>query len=279
MQPGTLFNPIAAAQVDTPETGVNAFVNILDNTLWGKFPDGSSVSLVGGVANPLASQAVNTGTANALVYTITGVASYASGDTYYVTVLETNTGAVTININGLGVKNVRYKGVLATVLPASTFTAGSTIALIYDGTQFQFIGTVKGSQVISNFNVTYVEATTRGLATATATIDLLYLPPKANLNAAICRPTVIAAAPALTAAVLAFTNVESALNVFGGNIDNFVAPAADKGGVSRGLTSNADIPYQVGTQTYRMVWTLTTDVWNNTTSGEFNLIVAWSPLN
>lgn len=279
MQPGTLFNPIAASQVDTPETGVNAFVNILDNTLWGKFPDGSSRSIVGGVANPLASQAVNEGTADALVYTIAGVAAYNSGDVYYVTVLETNTGAVTVNINGLGAKNVAYKGILAAALPAATLTAGSTIALIYDGTRFQFIGTVKGNQVISNFNVTYVEAATRGLATATATIDLLFLPPKANLNSAICRPTVIAAAPALTAAVLAFTNVESGLNVFGGTINNFVAPAADKGGVSNGLVNNADIPYQVGTQTYRMVWTLTTDVWNNATSGEFNLIVAWSPLN
>lgn len=47
MQPGTLFNPIAASQVDIPETGVNAFVNIVDGTLWGKFSDGSVAILYG----------------------------------------------------------------------------------------------------------------------------------------------------------------------------------------------------------------------------------------
>lgn len=279
MQPGTLFNPIAASQVDTPETGVNAFINIVDNQLWGKFPDGSSVSLIGAAASSLASQAVNEGTASALEFTISGVAAYVSGDTYYVTVPETNTGAVTVSINGLAVKNVKYKGTIVAAIPASAFYAGSTIALIYDGTQFQWIGTVKGNMVISNFFVQSTEASVLGGVTATATMDLLYLPAKSALYQAICRPSVISAAPALASAVLTFTNLESTLDVFGGSVDAFAVVAFDKGGVSNGLISNTDIPYQSGTQTYRMTWVLTGDTWNHVTTGAFNLIVAWAPLN
>lgn len=279
MQPGVLFDPIAAAQVDTPQVGVNAFINILDNTLWGKFPDGTSYSLVGGVGNPLASQAVNEGTANALVFTISGVASYTTGDTYYVTVLETNTTAVTININALGVKNVKFKGTIAAALAGGEFTAGSTIAVVYDGTQFQFVGTVKGSQVVSNFSVTYVEARAIGLATDTATIDLLYLPAKAALYQAILRPTTAFTGGTTAACDITMTNKESALDVFGGAVDGFAAPAVDKGGVSNGLVSNTDIPYQSGTQIYTVAAVLTGDVWTNVTTGAFNIIVAWAPLN
>ncbi len=278
MQPGTAWAPIDGADVDTPEVGIFTYIDAATLTLWGKFPDGSYQSLTGGTGSQIASQAVNTGTANALAFAITG-AALVSGNIYYVTVNETNTGAVTVTFNALATKAVKYKGTIAAAIPASTFIAGSTIALIYDGTQFQFVGTVKGGLIVSNFNVTYVEAAVLGAGTATATMDLLYLPEKSALMHATCFPRVIAAAPALTAAALTFTNLESGLDVFGGSIDNFVPVAQDKGGVSNGLKSNSDIPYNIGTQTYRMTWVLTTDIWSGVTTGEFNLTFAWAPIS
>ncbi len=278
MQPGTAWAPIDGADVDTPEVGIFTYIDAATLTLWGKFPDGSYQSLTGGTGSQIASQAVNTGTANALAFAITG-AALVSGNTYYVTVNETNTGAVTVTFNALATKAVKYKGTIAAAIPASTFIAGSTIALIYDGTQFQFVGTVKGGLIVSNFNVTYVEAAVLGAGTATATMDLIYLPEKSALMHATLFPRVIAAAPALTAAVLTFTNLESGLNVFGGTVDNFVPVAQDKGGISNGFKSNSDIPYNIGTQTYRMTWVLTTDIWSGVTTGEFNLTFAWAPIS
>jgi hypothetical protein len=72
--------------------------------------------------------------------TITGsltpaLAAYAAGQMFYFVAAGNNTGAVTLNINSLGAKSVTKNG--TTALSAGDIKSGQTVAVIYDGTQFQ----------------------------------------------------------------------------------------------------------------------------------------------
>ncbi len=52
------------------------------------------------------------------------------------------TGACTINVNGLGVKNLMLGDL--TNPPYNVFTAGMVLLIVYDGTQYQIVGTSQG---------------------------------------------------------------------------------------------------------------------------------------
>jgi hypothetical protein len=74
--------------------------------------------------------------------TITGnliptLTAYAAGNTFSFVASGTNTGAVTINIDGLGAKAVTRDGSIA--LFANDITAGKVVTVVYDGTRFQLI--------------------------------------------------------------------------------------------------------------------------------------------
>jgi hypothetical protein len=75
--------------------------------------------------------------------TITGsltpsLGAYATGQMFYFVAAGDNTGAVTLNINSLGAKNVTKNG--TTALTAKDIKSGQTVVVIYDGTRFQMIG-------------------------------------------------------------------------------------------------------------------------------------------
>lgn len=77
--------------------------------------------------------------------TITGsltpsLAAYAAGQMFYFVAAGDNTGAVTLNINSLGAKNVTKNG--TTALSAGEIKSGQTVAVIYDGTRFQMVNPV-----------------------------------------------------------------------------------------------------------------------------------------
>ena len=62
--------------------------------------------------------------------------TYAAGQTFnFVSVGANTTGTVTLNINGIGAKNITKNG--ATPLSAGDISSGQMISVIYDGTQFQ----------------------------------------------------------------------------------------------------------------------------------------------
>lgn len=63
------------------------------------------------------------------------VAAYKAGQVFNFIAAGANTGAVTVNINGLGAKNLLKSGTLA--LDAGDIAANQVITIIYDGTQFQ----------------------------------------------------------------------------------------------------------------------------------------------
>lgn len=81
----------------------------------------------------------STGSANAYVLTYTvAPASYATGERYAFRANFANTGAATLNVNGLGAKNIR-KGDGSTALAANDILNGQAVEVAYDGTQFQLV--------------------------------------------------------------------------------------------------------------------------------------------
>lgn len=79
---------------------------------------------------------VDTGSVNA--YACSGVSqltAYANGQLILLLAGQANTGAATLNINGLGAKAIRKSG--AQALAAGEIAAGQVVSLAYDGTAFQ----------------------------------------------------------------------------------------------------------------------------------------------
>jgi hypothetical protein len=81
--------------------------------------------------------AVSAGTANVqtLTYTVAPTA-YVAGDCYAFRVGLTNTGATTLNVNGLGAKNVLIG---ASALAGGELQIGQVAVVHYDGTSFQLV--------------------------------------------------------------------------------------------------------------------------------------------
>lgn len=63
------------------------------------------------------------------------ISAYASGQSFKFVSAGANTGAVTLNINGLGAKSVTKEG--TTALAAGDIAAGAVVWVDYDGTRFQ----------------------------------------------------------------------------------------------------------------------------------------------
>ena len=100
--------------------------------------------------------------------TLTGLATpalsgYAAGAQYSFIAQNTNTGAVTIDIDTLGVKSITKFG--TTALAAGDIIAGALMLIEYDGTRFQLLN-------VTNNNFKYiVEPTTISATAATGTIN------------------------------------------------------------------------------------------------------------
>ena len=91
-------------------------------------------------ANNYSNYLVDTGAANSIVVTTpTSVtATYTAGLTIAVKVIASNTGASTVNVNSLGLKNILNPD--GSALTNNQMPANSVVALIYDGTQFLLVG-------------------------------------------------------------------------------------------------------------------------------------------
>lgn len=80
------------------------------------------------------------GTANAITAAAPlSMAAYKAGQVFYLTISAANTGAATLNLNGLGAKAITRPG--GGALQAGDLALGSVIPIIYDGTQFQVVNT------------------------------------------------------------------------------------------------------------------------------------------
>lgn len=86
---------------------------------------------------------VDTGSADAIVITpTTALVAYTAGQHFFIKVVANNTGATTININGLGVKSLKKS--VTVDLDGGDLLAGQVILVCYDGTNFQLVGGVSG---------------------------------------------------------------------------------------------------------------------------------------
>lgn len=93
--------------------------------------------------------------------TITGsltpaLTAYVAGQTFRFVSAGANTGATTININGLGAKSITKNG--TTALEAGDIASGAAIQIQYDGTQFQLTSGAGGGAKAGG--VLYENATT-----------------------------------------------------------------------------------------------------------------------
>lgn len=83
----------------------------------------------------------DTGAADAYVATPSpAITAYAAGQMFRFKAANANTGAATINVNGLGAKTIKKD--VSTDLEANDITVNEVITVVYDGTNFQIIPTV-----------------------------------------------------------------------------------------------------------------------------------------
>lgn len=84
---------------------------------------------------------------------IPAMTSYVEGQVINIFFLNSNTGASTININGLGAKNITKFG-HSTILASGNIEAQQTLSLIYDGAEFQIIQAAGNSYIKNSPSVT-----------------------------------------------------------------------------------------------------------------------------
>jgi hypothetical protein len=88
------------------------------------------------------------------------ITAYATGNLFSFVAANTNTGAVTINLNSLGAKSITKSG--TTALAAGDLLSGQVHLIEYDGTRFQLINPSASGVLTISFGST-------GLTPATAT--------------------------------------------------------------------------------------------------------------
>jgi uncharacterized protein YjbI with pentapeptide repeats len=117
--------------------------------------------------------------------TITGtllptLTAYATGQMFYFVSVGANTGAVTLNIDGLGAKAVTRDG--SSALAAGDINSGEIVVVVYDGTRFQMINaansfgnttingtlTVTGKSNLAEVSTPSINATVAAITTLTA---------------------------------------------------------------------------------------------------------------
>jgi len=75
------------------------------------------------------------------------IAAYATGNLFSFVAANTNTGAATINLNGLGAKSITKFG--STALSAGDILIGQIHLIEYDGTRFQLLNPNSLSGILS----------------------------------------------------------------------------------------------------------------------------------
>ncbi|MGE3302694.1 MAG: hypothetical protein AB7M12_06235 [Hyphomonadaceae bacterium] len=96
-------------------------------------------------ADTLLGAKATTGSANAYVLTTgltTALTAYVTGQSFLIIPNFSCTGAATINVDGLGTKNLTKNG--TTALASGDLVSGTVYRIAYDGTQFQVLGPLSG---------------------------------------------------------------------------------------------------------------------------------------
>lgn len=117
-----------------------------------------------------------TGTNTLTGTSVPPISGYVTGATYSFIPLNTNTGAVTIDIDLLGAKEITYDQ--STSLSAGALQAGKMALIEYDGTRFQLVNSfVTGQIPDGSITVAKLAADTRSDVASATTISLTALSP------------------------------------------------------------------------------------------------------
>jgi hypothetical protein len=111
--------------------GSNKITGLANGTLIG------DAANLGQVQSTVAKLISITGTDTVLGTMSPTLTAYAAGQLFYFIASGANTGAVTLNVDGLGAKAITRDG--STALAAGDINSGEIVVVIYDGTRFQMI--------------------------------------------------------------------------------------------------------------------------------------------
>ncbi len=136
--------------------------------------------------------------------------AYAAGNLFSFVVANTNTGAVTINIDGVGSKSITRTG--STALVAGDMVAGQVVLIEYDGTRFQLLNgnsftnlNVSGNETIGG-TLTYGGVTLTNAVTGTGKMVLDTSPTVNNPTVTNYVESVVAIGTVTSSNTIALTN-------------------------------------------------------------------------
>jgi len=112
--------------------------------------------------------AIATGTANAITATIPAITEYAKNSTFRLKATATNTGATTIKLNGLGVKNVVIDNV---ALVGGEIVSGSEYFFTYSSNGNFELTSLGGASTSGVTQTAYSQLITSGTSSATIPYD------------------------------------------------------------------------------------------------------------
>ena len=111
-----------------------------------------------------------TGTDTYVATASPALTAYAAGNLFSLVVPNTNTGAATINIDGLGAKAITRTG--TTALVAGDMIATEVVIVVYDGTRFQLINANSFTNLLISGTLTYGGVTLTNAVTGTGKMML-----------------------------------------------------------------------------------------------------------
>jgi hypothetical protein len=135
---------------------------------------------------------------------IPALTAYAAGNLFSFVVANTNTGAVTINIDGVGSKAITRTG--STALVAGDMVAGEVVLIEYDGTRFQLLNPNSYTNLVVSGTLTYGGVTLTNAVTGTGKMMLDTSPTVNNPTVTNYVESVVAIGTVTTTNTLSLTN-------------------------------------------------------------------------
>lgn len=199
--------------------------------------------------------------------TITGslspaLTAYAAGQMFWFVSAGANTGAVTLNVNSLGAKNVTRDG--STALVANDIASGEVVVVVYDGTRFQMLSpnTFNGTLPVASGGTGQTSYTNGQLLIGNTTGNTLT---KATLTAGT-GVTITNSTGSITIAASTLTGITSStMTALGTNAGDSVTSG----------TSNVAIGFNAGTAITSGTGNTVVghDAFKVATDGEYNVVV------
>jgi hypothetical protein len=145
-----------------------------------------------------------TGTDTYVATASPALTAYAAGNLFSLVVPNTNTGASTINIDGLGAKAITRTG--STALVAGDMVATEVVIVVYDGTRFQLINANSFTNLLVSGTLTYGGVTLTNAVTGTGKMVLDTSPTVNNPTVTNYVESVVAIGTVSSSNTIALTN-------------------------------------------------------------------------